>query len=111
MGPRRAQGVALNVDAVNQALALIDRYGLAIVGLVALAAFAVWLTRQLMGESARRFDEELKRHDRTLDIADRQVTATAELTRVVHEALDNRGELMGLLEDAVGRLAELARHR
>lgn len=90
---------------VETALQLIDRYGVAIVALVAVAAFAVWVTRLLFQEQQRRFDEVVKLNHRSLDISERQVAATQELTSELHKALDNRGELMELLREAVGKLA------
>lgn len=95
------------MDAVSTALQLVDKYGVAIVALVCVTAFAWWAVRSLVRSLERQNADVLARLDRALDVGERQVDATAALTRELHTALDNRGELMGLLEDAV----QLARER
>jgi hypothetical protein len=87
-----------------EALQLIDKYGLALVGLVGVTIFAVWLVRLLVRTLERQHTELLARLDRSLAINDRQVEATQALTSAVHKALDSRGELVGLLDTAIDRL-------
>lgn len=102
---------ASDVDIAQTVVSILDKYGLPIAALAAVAVFAWWAVRTLVDEQRRSNQELLKRLDRALDISERQTGSTDALAKVVHEALDNRGELMDLLEDAVGRLADLARRR